>query len=345
MVLKINPNQQALWRDPFQLQIGVGKNALRLGKLSAAQERLIAALYRGIADQQLPLVSKQLGLSTPEVDSLLSQVGGLLELEPPQLNSKIRLNDDFVASAFAEIIRASLLHAVDGEAVLIGRADRTIHIDELSSSGLGIALALAAAGIGKIFTSDDKPVVNSNLGATGYPTQFLGHPRIDALRSLLAASPNQMQTNSSVNLPEKSFSKIDCAILIGQQVIEPRRYEAWLRRGTPHLAITFDAESVSVSPLIVPGATACLMCLEKMRTETDPQWPVLASQMITSNKKFDDAAGKLFAAGLAVQKILAHADRIAGFTPHEQAVGYRLELANGKVSELAWPKNSTCDCR
>ena len=253
MVFKINKNQQALWRDPFQLQIGTGKNALRLGKLSAAQERLIAALYKGIADQQLPLVGKQLGLTAPEVDSLINQVGSLLELEPPQRKSKIRLNDDFVESAFSEIIRASLLHSLDGEAVLIGRAERAIHIDDLSQSGLSIALALAAAGIGKIHTSDNKKVAGSNLGTIGYPTQFLGHPRIDALRSLLAASPNQLQICDSTGMPEKSFAKIDCAILIGHQVIDPKRYQSWLRRGTPHVAIMFDAESVSVSPLIVPG--------------------------------------------------------------------------------------------
>lgn len=345
MVLKINPNQQPLWRDPFELQIGVGKNAIRLGKLSPAQERLIATLYKGIADQQLPLVQKQLGLSDSETTDVIDRVGGALLIEPPA-DSKLKLSDDFVAGAFADIIRASLLHSVDGEAVLIGRGERTVFIDDLSRAGLSVALGLAAAGVGHLLSSDEAKVDAVNIGPVGYPSQFAGHPRIDALRSLLAASPNGMKVASSIGFPENKLQKVDCAILIGQQVIDPKRYERWLGREVAHIAVTFDSNFVSVSPMIIPGASACLLCLEKARTKKDSKWPVLASQMITSQKRFDDVASALFAAGLVIQKILATADEIAGFTvAPPKSVGYQLELASGLLTEFTWPASTDCECK
>lgn len=345
MVMRINPNQQPLWRNPFEMQIGTGSNAVSLGKLSNAQERLIAALYNGIANQQLPVVTKQLGLSEPETKHVLRAVSDLMLTDAPIKESKIKLADDFVAGAFAEIIRASLLHSVDGEQVLIGRAGRSVHIDSLGRAGLSVALGLAAAGIGHIISHDDQKVDAVNLGPTGYPTQLLGHPRIDALRSILAASPNKALVSSGKKLMSSKLQKIDCAVLISQQVTEPSRYAPWMNKDIPHIAVTFDADAVRVSPMIIPGQNACLFCLEKMRTQDDSNWPVIATQLISSNKRFDDASSQLFAAGLVVQKILARADKVAGFELAEENLsGFSLELKSGQVTQFNWPQQTGCEC-
>lgn len=345
MVMRINPNQQPLWRNPFEMQLGTGKSAISLGKLSNAQERLIAALYKGIADQQLPLVTKDLGLTAPETDAVLTAVGDLMLADAPGKESKIKLGDDFVSGAFAEIIRASLLHSIDGEQILISRAGRSVHIDNLGRAGLTIALGLAAAGIGHLISHDELKVDSSNLGPTGYPTQLLGHPRIDALRSLLAASPNKAMVSTGKKLPSSKLQKLDCAVLISQQVTEPSRYATWMNKNIPHIAVTFDAEQVSVSPIIIPGQSACLFCLEKMRTQQDSDWPVIATQLASSNKRFDDSASQLFAAGIVVQKILARADKVSGFELAEENLsGYRLELKTGSITEYTWPQQSGCEC-
>ena len=343
--MRINPNQQPLWRNPFEMQIGTGANAVALGKLSAAQERLIAALYKGIADQQLPAVTAQLGLSKAETNSVLAAVDEFILAEPPALDKKIKLADDFIAGAFAEIIRGSLLHSVDGEQVLIGRAGRSVHIEDLGRAGLQIALGLAAAGIGQLISHDDQKVDSGNLGPTGYPSQLAGHPRVDALRSILAASPNKAMVSTGKKISTSKLQKVDCAVLISQQVTQPQKYASWMNNDIPHIAVTFDADGVSVSPMIIPGQSACLFCLEKMRTVKDENWPVIATQLIASNKRFDDAASQLFAAGIVVQKILARADRVAGFELTEENLsGFNLELKTGKVTEYNWPQQSQCEC-
>jgi molybdopterin/thiamine biosynthesis adenylyltransferase len=345
MVFRINPNHQALWRNPFEMQLGLGQSQVVLKKLTPAQERLIAALYRGIADQQLPAITKELGLSKADSDSVLEQVGSIMLAENPKLKSKVELTQDFVAGAFAEIIRASLLHAVDGEAVLIGRASRSIHIEDISRTGLAIAQGLAAAGVGHLISHDEQQVQRADLGPTAYPSQLLGRPRIDALRTMLASSPNKALVSTGKKILEKQLQKIDCAVLIVQQAIEPRRYSHWANRDVPHIAVNFDTEFASVSPMIIPGQTACLFCLENMRTDQDRNWPVLASQLIGSQKKFDDAASQLFAAGVVIQKILARIDKVAGFEQSEENLsGYRMTLKTGEITEFVWPKHKACSC-
>ena len=59
MVLKINPQQQAVWRSPQSMQIGLGDNRVILDELTPAQEKLIAALFLGIADNQLEAIANQ----------------------------------------------------------------------------------------------------------------------------------------------------------------------------------------------------------------------------------------------------------------------------------------------
>lgn len=346
MVMRINPNQQPLWRTPFQMQLGTGTSSVVLKELSSAQERLIAALYNGIADRQLPLISKQLGLSSDETEEVISAVGDLMLIENPGQSKDKKLDDLFISSAFAEIIRASLLHSTDGESVLLSRGDRTVHIEDLGQAGLAIALGLAAAGIGNLVSHDEQQVVAQNLGPTGYPSQLLGRPRIDALRSLLAASPNQALISTGKKLSSAKLEKIDCAVLISQQVTEPKRYAGWVNRDIPHILITFETDKVSVSPMIIPGQTACLFCLEKMRTDLDEKWPVIATQLISSGKRFDDSASAYFAAGLVIQKILTRLDRLAGFEMiEENLIGFSLEFKSGLVTQLTWPKHSACGCQ
>lgn len=342
-MLKINPHQTALWRDLNSLQIGSGNEKVIFNSLTPAQERLIAALYRGIADKQLPQIMDELGVIERDGQNLVESLQPLLLKNTPPLQQP--LSEDFVAGAFAEIIRASLLNSSDGATVLMERKFRTVHIDDLSGAGLATALGLASAGVGRVVSHDQSLVEAKDLGPSAYPSQLLGKPKIQAISALLASSPNQMSLVPGHKLTARNLEAIDLAVIIGQQVIEPRRYVQWLNRDVPHLAINFDVDSASVSPLIVPGRGPCLYCLEQARINEDASWPVVASQLVTNQNRLDDSASRLFCAGLAIQKILAHLDDVGGFNPTEnELVGYRLALASGAITELSWPEHEACSC-
>jgi len=162
---------------------------------------------------------------------------------------------------------------------------------------------------------------------------------------MLAASPNKALVSTGNKLLEKQLQKMDCAVLISHQVLEPRRYAPWVSRDVPHISVSFDADFATVSPMIIPGQTACLFCLENMRADQNSNWPVLASQLIASQKKFDDAASQLFAAGIVIQKILTRIDKVAGFDlATENLTGYSLNLKSGEITEFIWPLHPACTC-
>lgn len=311
--------------------------------LSPAQERLIAALYRGIADKQLPNLLTDLGVDQEDGKILVDA------LQPLLLNSsqptKTSLSEEFVAGAFAEIIRASLLNSSDGATVLMERKFRTVHVDDLSPSGLALALGLASAGVGRIVSHDQTMVEKKDLGPSGYPSQLLGKTKLDALKSLLASSPNQMIVVPGHKLSARNLEAIDCAAIVAQQALEPRRYVQWLNRDVPHLALTFEVDHASVSPLIVPGRGPCLFCLEQSRVTRDESWPVIASQLVTTKQRLDDSASRLFCAGVAIQKILGQLDSVGSFSQTEkELVGYRLNLGSGAISEFRWGEHAACSC-
>jgi molybdopterin/thiamine biosynthesis adenylyltransferase len=343
-MLRINPHQTALWRDLDSLQIGSGNQRVIFNSLTPAQERLISALYRGIADKHLPNLMNDLGVDAVEGQQIVESLTPLLLKDTRPL--KDSLTEDFVAGAFAEIIRASLLSSADGATVLMERKFRTVHIDDLSGAGLAVALGLASAGVGRLVTHDQSMVESKDLGPSAYPAQLLGKSKIQAVRNLLASSPNSMRVIAGQGLTSRNLEAIDCAAIVSHQAIEPRRYVQWLNRDVPHVAISFETDKASVSPLIVPGRGACLYCLEQTRTDEDPSWPVIASQLVASEGRFDDSASRLFCAGLAIQKMLAQLDDIGGFRQTEkELVGYQLQLASGVVSEFHWSEHDACSCR
>lgn len=343
-MLRINPHQTALWRDLNSLQIGSGRQRVILDSLSPAQERLIAALYRGIADKQLPQLLNDLGVEAEDGRQMVDSLQPLLLRDTkPTKNS---LSEEFVSGAFAEIIRASLLNSADGATVLMERKFRTVHIDDLSSAGLALTLGLASAGVGRVVTHDQSFVETKDLGPSGYPSQLLGKTKVEAVKALLASSPNQMGVVPGHKLTPRNLEAIDCAAIIAHEAIEPRRYVQWLNRDVPHLALIFEVDQATVSPLIVPGRGPCLFCLEQARINSDPSWPVLASQLITTKERLDDTSSRLFCAGVAIQKILGHLDFVGEFRQTEkELVGYRLNLSNGSISEFRWPEHEACTCK
>ncbi|GGF41531.1 hypothetical protein GCM10011519_14180 [Marmoricola endophyticus] len=76
-------------------------------------------------------------------------------------------------------------------------------------------------------------------------------------------------------LPRPDGEDADAALLVGFG--EPAREltDPWVYAGLPHLVVRLHATEAVVGPLVVPGAGACLRCLDAYRTVDDPRWPQL----------------------------------------------------------------------
>jgi hypothetical protein len=59
------------------------------------------------------------------------------------------------------------------------------------------------------------------------------------------------------------------------------RLDDWVRAGTPHLVVAERAEGLRLGPYVVPGATACLRCLDAHAGESDPRRALVLEQVAT----------------------------------------------------------------
>jgi hypothetical protein len=87
---------------------------------------------------------------------------------------------------------------------------------------------------------------------------------------------------------------------------------ALTRDQVPHLAATTGEAIGVVGPLVLPGRSACLRCLDLTRAERDPAWPLILAQLASNGTTDPAACDAVLAATVAAQataQALAFIDR------------------------------------
>jgi hypothetical protein len=74
-------------------------------------------------------------------------------------------------------------------------------------------------------------------------------------------------------------SRPEAVVLVSAHVIDPVEHQRWLRSDVLHVPVVFGEAGVRVGPLVDPGRSACLACVEQQRTLDDPAWPAMAAQL------------------------------------------------------------------
>ena len=341
VLFRINKATPATWVNPTTKQIGLGENQIRLPELTSAQERIIEALYSGIVSGQEVVVDQ---ISQAE----LGETKRLIELLKPALEDNHKVGfGGWNNLSFSEIARASLDYQVNGEMVLAERWQRTVHIDQLDKSGLLLTKALLASGVGKILSHDTGLVINTDTSEVGYPENYRNHKRITATREILQEQSSRLLDGE---LRKASGVKVSFAVTIGHLALNPKTYSRWLNRDVNHLAIEYGLAGFKVSPVIIPGKTACLNCYQESLVDQDEAWPVIASQLLDNPRVRDDSAALLTATGLAVRSILRNLDEQAGFqyvgkSEAEYLLGYQAKYSTGSITRLKFDKHQLCRCQ
>lgn len=80
----------------------------------------------------------------------------------------------------------------------------------------------------------------------------------------------------SVDLPHQQF---DVAVVVSDFVVSPMDIQPWLGSDVPHLPIVFTESSAVVGPLVRPGESACVRCVELDRIDADSAWSAIAPQV------------------------------------------------------------------
>ena len=348
-MLKINPGHPKVWLSQDHIQIGLDADAVTVGGLSPAHQRLLRSLERGIAENQLPVIAKSLNLPPDSATQLIERLRPVLlsNENPTSVRNVTAQRFPFAQQNpdFAEVIRFGLRHNIAGEQGLQPRSGRIVHLDNLARVGLTTIRGLASAGVTQFWCSDSNSVEPEDTTALGYPRELLGWARFLAADTVANSFQHPVALVDARQLRSRVFGRVDLAIVIARQLPDPRIAKLWWRRGVPHLAITFDASGTRVSPVVVPGKTPCLVCRDNQLASQDETHLVKLNQLSSNATPYDDASSVLFAAAAATTVTLAQLDSIAGFESeeHEQS-GVWFERKSGLVHRVQWPADSPCRC-
>jgi bacteriocin biosynthesis cyclodehydratase domain-containing protein len=150
----------------------------------------------------------------------------------------------------------------------------------LGCGGLGswAASALACAGIGRLVLIDDDTVELSNLNRQViYRERDVGEAKVVAAARALRAQNGELEVvaiRRRVRAPEDLDDVLGGAdLLIATADWPPYELQRWVneacaRHGVAHVGAGQFPPLVRVGPLVVPGQTPCLACLE-LATERD----------------------------------------------------------------------------
>jgi bacteriocin biosynthesis cyclodehydratase domain-containing protein len=138
-------------------------------------------------------------------------------------------------------------------------------------------------------------------------------------------------------------------VLVG--VGEPSRdlTDGWVRDGEPHLVVRLVEGRAVVGPLVVPGRTACVRCIDAYLTEEDPSWPLLVEQYAraSAGDRADgipepvDAALATVAVGWAVRELASYVE--VGAT-RSLSTTIRLSPTLDEIETRTWSMHPHCGC-
>jgi hypothetical protein len=135
----------------------------------------------------------------------------------------------------------------------------------------------------------------------------------------------------------------DLTVLVGY--LPPEHLADLQRQRRAHLVVCVSEAIGVVGPLVRPGQTACLRCLDLARAERDSAWPLILAQLPASrmDATADDPVLATAVAAQAAAQALAFADR-----PEAAAVTtngtLELALPAWQWRRRSWPPHSACTC-
>src|SRR6185312_13735762 len=238
-----------------------------------------------------------------------------------------------------ELATAALAHGdADGGARVLARRQGTcVRVEGMSRVGLGIASFLNASGIGMVISAGWPPGAGACPGSPppAGPAVLTGAPS--------PAGPSPFAGRAG---PAATNRRPDLVILAD---IHRRELPEILRReGVPHLLAAASEAIGVVGPLVLPGRTACLRCLDLTRAERDPAWPLilaqLASQAATDPRGCDTVLATMVAAQAAAQA-LAFLDQGAEAAAAVTNGTLELVLPGWQWRRRTWQPHPQCGCQ
>ncbi|HXV92573.1 MAG TPA: TOMM precursor leader peptide-binding protein [Pseudonocardia sp.] len=308
--VRIAPHRGVLRRGLTGRQIGLDpRTALAVDDLAEPLAAMVDELECPVAPAELIARAVRRGAGAAEAEALLRALlgtGAVVDAAAPLLRSRRR--------AAAAVL-------VAGEGPL----------------SCGLVTGLVQAGVGSVQVRTTGAVQRGDLG-TGHVESDRGRPRAEGL----VAAARRLVPAARVG-PDSARQRPDLAVLTDALAVHPVQVAALQTAGVAHLPVRLRDGLAVVGPLVFPGRTACLGCLDRHRADRDPGWPGVAAQL-TGLRGHGDPAAVAAAVALGTAQALAALDGQPGTAP--PAVGATLELdpVAGTLLRRDWPPRSDCPC-
>ena len=335
----LTPAARRLWRDPETLQLGQspGRAAVLTGLDPAT--RSVLALLDGTRDRaQVLRAAAASGCSTARAEHLLELLAtaGLLEDAAAELGPVARLDRAERERLAADLASLALVRGDGGLPAARHRADARVLVVGAGRVGAPVAGLLATAGVGCVDVVDDVTTAAEDSGVGGLALDDVGRRRGEAARDLLrAAAPSA----AAGPLP-----RADLVVLAPSRPDELDEARRSVPASTPHLLAEVRETVGVVGPLVLPGRSPCLRCLDLTRTDLDPGWPAVAAQLASPSRTRTACDGTL-AVAVAAQAAFQVLALVDG-TNDPASIGgtLELELPDYRWRRRSWPPHPACGC-
>ncbi len=265
------------------------------------------------------------------------------------------------ATAAVDLLRrlldaGALVDAAGPERAARRRAEAVVAVAGDGPLAAGVAAGLALASVGTVHVAAGRggPVRATDLG-TGLVDADRGRPRPDALLDVVRRVAPGARAGPAPPRPAP-----DVCVLADAAAPDPVRVAALHLARVAHLPVRLRDGTGVVGPLVLPGRSACLGCLELHRRARDPGWPAVAARL-TGREGSGDPAAAAATAALGVAQVLAvldggaHGPQPAGGgaprpTPPERPAPpvlggtLELDLAAGVLVRRPWAAHPDCTC-
>lgn len=267
-----------VWRERDTLQVGVDpRRAVAVRQLGPAAA-VISLLDGSRSRDDVIATAQAYGVPAGAANRVLGLLAsaGLLDDFPVGLH--VALPVEVRARLAPELATAALAYqdSSGGARVLARRRGAFVRVYSAGRVGACVATGLAAAGVGRVVCVDPVTARAEDVCPAGLLLGDVGAPRQDgAARAMRAAAP-EVKTTDNGEIP-------DLVICVGLPT--PELAASWRYAGLPHLALRGEEAIGVVGPLVLPGRSACLRCVDLRKTDLDPAWPKILAQAVCGTSR------------------------------------------------------------
>jgi len=212
--------------------------------------------------------------------------------------------------------------------ILQARQDALVVVHGDCAAATLVATLVAAAGVGHVHHDPSPPGADPDAR----PRPAAGST---ATRALRAANP-LVRTHRPA-----AHQSPTLVVLVGEQVPDLVRAAILVHQRIPHLAVLTQAARALVGPLVLPGRSSCLGCVNRHRADADPGWPAVAGQLSRQTPRAPVTISAM-AACLAVGQTLELIDGTGVPTTVNGSVEWTPDALAPR--RRTWPAHPDCGC-